>query len=461
MAAPEQICAAAEAAAAARPHRRGRAWLLSPVLEAVLATRGLRSFAEDQLGADVRHGVALGLLGRLGGLIQDAYARWIFPRVLQGLLGLLPRRRDLLRDLLAEQMDANELSRLAWAEDALEAARRGSGVVMLGPWVGGVGHEILYWIPLLRWFRKYYRIDKSRIVAISRGGVKTWYTGVIGHYLDVFDLVPNKREEYREQALRQATSDIAPPAAAKIEKEIYNEAARWVGAERFTTLHPQVMFKLFKRRWTGLAGDSFVDRYTRIQSIQADPNAVAKRLGRLPADYVAVNFHFGEALPDTPANRAAVERFVRRLSQEIDVFLVETLIDAQSGPMAGLQSGPRIHRMPDGVRPSEILGVQSGLIAGARALVGTHGGMTWLGQALGRTAIGVRAHADQRSEGARELALGKPDPDGGDIHVIGLEQLERLVPALAASPGALKAGLDELHAEPAGRALAEVGGGDA
>ena len=218
--------AAIETAALTPVHAKPAIWPLEPALELELAARSLERFLEDRLGADVHDGVLLGLARRVLGMAQNVYARWIFPTVLQGLLVLLPRQRDLFRDLLGEQLDAGEMSRLGWVEDALAEARRGGAPVLIGPWTGGVGHEILYWIPMLRWFRKYYNIDKSRIVVISRGGVKAWYTGILGNYIDLFDLVPIKRQEYRDEALRRIASSDAPPTAGKIEKEIYKEAAR-------------------------------------------------------------------------------------------------------------------------------------------------------------------------------------------------------------------------------------------
>jgi hypothetical protein len=455
------LLAAIEQAAQAAAPRRRAGWALRPALELELARRAFRRFAEDRLGADVRHGALLGLLGRALGSVQDAYARWIFPVALRGLLAALPTRRDAYRNLLSEQLDPGEMSRLGWVEDALDEARRGDAPILIGPWTGGVGHEILYWIPMLRWFRKSYNIDKSRIVVISRGGVKDWYTGVLGAYLDMFDLLPLKRQDYRDDALRRVSSSEAPPAAGKIEKEIYKEAARAIGAERFTTLHPQVMFKLFKRRWSGLAGDTFVTRHTRAQPIGAGTSAAEKRLGPLPADYVAVSLWFGDALPDTPENRELATRFILQLSQACDVFLLEPCIDPQSSPMALVGPDPRIHRIDAEIRPSEILAVHSGVIAGARAFVTTSGAMAHLGQALGRTVAAVSAADGRLGAGERELGMIAPDPGAGPIYPVGLDQLDALVPALAGTSDADGPGLAEALAAarlqaPAARARAKA-----
>lgn len=432
----EDLASAVEAAGSTTAQPRPAVWPMAPALELVLARRALRSFAEERLGADVRHGALVGVTRKAAGSLQGFYARWVFPSVMRGLLALLPRDREFFRDVLSEQLDPGETVRLGWVEDAIADARRGGAPILIGPWTGGVGHEILYWIPMLRWFRKMYNIDKSRIVVISRGGTKDWYTGVLGAYFDMFDLVPLKREDYRNDALRRITSVEAPPAAGKIEKELYKEAARLIGAERYNVLHPQTLFKLFKRRWSGLAGDTFTSRYTRLQAIGAERSAAEKRLGPLPADYVALAFQFGPALPDTPANRERVARFILQLSQQTDVFLIEPAIDRDKGPMAAVGPDARIHRIEREVRPSEILAVQSGIIAGARALVGTFGPISYLGQALGRTTIGVTAEDGETTQGLRELAMIQADPDGGPLHVVGLDTLDRLVPALAA-PGRL------------------------
>jgi hypothetical protein len=190
------------------------------------------------------------------------------------------------------------------------------------------------------------------------------------------------------------------------------------------------MFKLFKRRWNGVAGDRFVDRYTRQQSIQADFGLARKRLTSIPSDFVALALHFGEELSDTPEARARIERFVLQLSRRVDVYLIEPLIDASKGPMAGVASAPRVHRLPPEIRPSEMLGIQSDLIGASRSLVASLGGMSLLGQALGRPTIAVRDGQGPLGPAAREMAMARADPQGAPSHVVGLDQLDALVPLL-------------------------------
>ena len=47
--------------------------------------------------------------------------------------------------------------------------------IVAGPWTGSVEHELLYWIPFLRWFADTHQIDASRMAAITSTGDAVWY----------------------------------------------------------------------------------------------------------------------------------------------------------------------------------------------------------------------------------------------------------------------------------------------
>ena len=64
---------------------------------------------------------------------------------------------------------------------------RGRHPIVAGPWLSEVGFEVLYWIPFLRWFEDRYRVDRERVIAVSRGGASSWYADVAGAYVDIFD----------------------------------------------------------------------------------------------------------------------------------------------------------------------------------------------------------------------------------------------------------------------------------
>ncbi len=47
--------------------------------------------------------------------------------------------------------------------------------VIIGPWTGEVGFELIYWIPFVRWVLRKYQIPADRLWVVSRGGTRSWY----------------------------------------------------------------------------------------------------------------------------------------------------------------------------------------------------------------------------------------------------------------------------------------------
>jgi hypothetical protein len=59
--------------------------------------------------------------------------------------------------------------------------RRSTKPILVGPFRGEVGFEVLYWIPWLRYLRETLKIAPERIIPIGRAGSACWYgcpTGV-------------------------------------------------------------------------------------------------------------------------------------------------------------------------------------------------------------------------------------------------------------------------------------------
>ena len=58
--------------------------------------------------------------------------------------------------------------------------------IIVGPWTGEVGFELLYWVPFVRWVVTTYGIAPERLFVVSRGGVSSWYGKLAARYADVF-----------------------------------------------------------------------------------------------------------------------------------------------------------------------------------------------------------------------------------------------------------------------------------
>src|SRR5687767_12921897 len=89
--------------------------------------------------------------------------------------------RQALRSLTREQP-------VQWLFDAIDQIAASGRPVLIGPWTGEVGFELLYWIPFVRWIRAHWNLAPEREVIVSRGGVASWYTQDAARYVDILEL---------------------------------------------------------------------------------------------------------------------------------------------------------------------------------------------------------------------------------------------------------------------------------
>jgi hypothetical protein len=101
-----------------------------------------------------------------------------------------------------------------------------------------------------------------------------------------------------------------------------------------------------------------------------------------PSDYVAVKLYFSDSFPDDGASRDLAGRVLAELADETDVVMLTsgTQLDEHR---EWVPTGTRIHDSSAWVTPRNNLAVQTALVAGARALVATYGGFSYLGPMVG------------------------------------------------------------------------------
>jgi len=75
--------------------------------------------------------------------------------------------------------------------------------IVIGPWLGEVGYEVLYWIPFLRWFVDAHGISRDRLIAVTRGGLEAMYGELASRYVDIFDVMTP--QEFAEANARRRT----------------------------------------------------------------------------------------------------------------------------------------------------------------------------------------------------------------------------------------------------------------
>ena len=118
----------------------------------------------------------------------------------------------------------------------------------------------------------------------------------------------------------------------------------------------------------------------------------------------AAKFYGNVALPETPENRAFVASYLEELTRHTDVVLLNTgqrFDDHEDLPAVARR---RLHTVEHLMTPETNLDVQTRIIGGAQAFVGTYGGFSYLAPFLG-----VRTTAYHANDGfsRRHLTMAR------------------------------------------------------
>lgn len=296
-------------------------------------------------------------------------AKHVFRRVRRPVRTALRRRNQ-----LQEQW---EFYRTEWQiEHDLEDIVRRDRRLVVGPWLSEVGFETLYWIPFLQWVKAAFRLEPDRLVAVSRGGAAAWYHGVAGRYMEIWDDI-DPAEFARRNTERGVTKHYEPSG---LDEHILDNVARRLGTRDFDVIHPGLMYRLFTLYWSGQRAMGFVDAHTRFTRQTAAPMMDP---ALLPREYVAVKFYAARSLPDTPEIRTLLRAIVAGLAERVPVVLLDTGLVLQDDHADYALTSGGVISAKSWMTPQNNLGVQTQIVAGARAFVGTCGSIAWLAPRLG------------------------------------------------------------------------------
>ena len=256
----------------------------------------------------------------------------------------------------------------------------GDGPVVVGPWTGEVGFELLYWIPFVTWALDRARVAPERLIIVSRGGAAPWYAHLGGQYVDALSFFsPDEFRSHTDVVEKKQTT------VRRFDRQVIRRTLAAAGLRRARLLHPGLMYPLFQPFWKQQVTVRRVEEHSVHRLLdRADVPAIA---AQLPSEYVAARFYFSDAFPDTPSNRAFVDAVVTRLSQVTDVVLLNTGIALDDHRDYTPRDRGRIHSVAHLMTPDGNLAVQTAVIAGARAFVGTYGGYAYLAPLYGVKSI--------------------------------------------------------------------------
>jgi hypothetical protein len=283
---------------------------------------------------------------------------------------------------------ASERTRSAETHRELARLARGTAPILVGPWMSEVGFELLYWIPFLQWARTTFDLDPERLIIVSRGGTASWYQHVSHRYAEIFDCVTPEEFVTANDRRVEAAGGGKHMAISELDLSIAEGVKAQLGLTQAEILHPSLMYQLYMPFWRRRAPVRYVEDHSSFRRLVA-PDASA--LG-LPDEYVAVKFYFSPSFPDTKATRTFVARLLSDLAERTDVVLLNSGLRLDDHTECDPASLDRVHRIDHLMSPRTNLGVQTQVISGAKAFMGTYGGLSYMAPLYGVDSLAFYAH---------------------------------------------------------------------
>lgn len=297
----------------------------------------------------------------------------------------------------------------------LARAARGSGAVVVGPFLGEIGFELLYWIPFVRRLVRRHGIDPDRVTAISRGGAEPWYRGIATSYIDALDCFEPEEFGARLAGRREETGDRKQLTAAGLDREIV-AAAEVRLDQTAAVLHPSLLFTRLRYFWAGERDIAVAARQLEFERL-TPPAGDGEILDGVPRDYVAVKAYFSDCLPESASSREFVGDLVTRLAESVDVVVLPSgfRFDDHRGHTAA--PAPAVHVLDDRISARHNLEIQTRVIAGARTLFATYGGFSYLAPLLGVDARAFYSRDNFNPTHRSVLELANSQLAGADYRV--------------------------------------------
>ena len=352
-------------------------------------------------------------------------ARNLSSKALRRLLGIHKPVVRLLRHRARLQEKADRVDAARQVEREIAAVGASGGHILVGPWLGEVGYEALYWVPFLRWFRDAFRITPDRLTVVSRGGVESWYRGMAARYVDLFDhfTAGELASANAERQLSEEGGGRKQSARGALDERILSRIDRSGSLRNVAVLHPSLMFRLFRDVWHG--GLPYELLWDRTRYVLMD-RPERPDFASLPRDYIAIKFYTGTALPGTPQNRATLRALVRQIAALGPVIDLETGRSVDDHEDYAFFDIPNVISARTLMTPRENLGVQTAVIAHARCFISTCGGLAWLAPFLGVPTVAVYADDRQLAPHLLTSRQAVRRTGGAEFSLIDLRALSRV-----------------------------------
>jgi hypothetical protein len=269
-------------------------------------------------------------------------------------------------------------------EAGLRAEARTERPILAGPFLGEVGFELLYWLPLLRAQLERNGIGPERVTVLTRGGASAWYADLAQHSVELFELVPPTELAPRLAARRRAAGDQKQRTVEPLDRELVAAA----GIDDAFVLHPLLMYAGLRGVHSGRRPLRVLDARLRYAPLPRTDVA----LPDLPREYVVLRLYESELLPAADI-AATAERVLDALPADIPTVVLTAPhpLDEHTPWLPTAARANVVAVQLDELRKN--LAVQTEIVRGARALVCTTGGFSFLGPLVGTPTLGVHSTA--------------------------------------------------------------------
>ncbi|MFC7334996.1 hypothetical protein [Rhodocista pekingensis] len=300
------------------------------------------------------------------------------------------------------------------------------GPILVGPWIGDVSHEILYWIPFLRRMADDFGLPAGRCIAVCRGGSGGWYADLFDRTLDLADVYPDDRLGPMLSERVDVAGYLNQYTMADVDGVILQDCADHLGFMQCHVLHPAIMFQVLRHYWTGTAP---LDHALALLA-PYPAGWPAAGGGCAPLADLATRFDIGDSFAPSDFNA----NFTASIAFGVDGL---TLVDLATLVPGGDQSlplpadAPLVQPVLDGVPPAP-LAVQTAALAQARAFAGSLGPYCYLALAMGKPAFAaIDAYPVSQAPHVR-LAARLAGGPGARLSIIHGEDWDRWSQALSA-----------------------------
>lgn len=277
-----------------------------------------------------------------------------------------------------------------------------SDPLVVGPFLGEVGFEILYWRPFVRHLLRAHDVDPERVTVVTRGGAGLWYRDVATRSAEVLDVVtPDELRHGVEQRF------LRTGQRKQVDVDGFDRLVlERLGLGGCAVLHPLHLYWDHRYVWEGLRAPGEAVAEGDYDPLEREPSLLADI--DLPTRFIAVKAYASDTLSPDPVTTAAVRDAIHTLGERTPVVLLETGSTFDDHVELDL-SGSNLISVAAALDPRANLAQQAEIVARADALVATYGGFAYVGPFVGVPTIAVASAPEWNQRHEQVLRAVLPD----------------------------------------------------